>query len=419
MTLLRMAWLSVLNRRGSAMLTAAALGVSVALLLGVEKIRSETRTSFAATISGTDLIVGARGGAVQLLLYAVFRMGEPTANIRWESYRMIAEHPQVAWAVPISLGDSHRGFRVVGTSAEYFERYRFGAGRSLRFAAGGPFAHPLEAVLGAEVAARLGYRLGDAIVLTHGVARVGLQHHEEHPFRVVGILERTGTPVDQAVHVPLEGITAIHIGWETGTRIPGRSLPVERLEEVDLTPQAVTAVLVGMKSRLATFAFQRQINEYRGEPLMAVLPGVALQQLWSLVAVAENALFAVSACVALAGLFGMLATLLSTLRERRREMAILRSVGARPRTVFALLLLEAMGLTALGILLGLAMLYSGQWLLADWLALHHGLHLAWRMPSTWQFAIMGAVLAAGAIAGTLPALVAYRQTLTDGLSLRV
>lgn len=419
MTLLRMAWLSVLNRRGSAMLTAAALGVSVALLLGVEKIRSETRTSFAATISGTDLIVGARGGAVQLLLYAVFRMGEPTANIRWESYRMIAEHPQVAWAVPISLGDSHRGFRVVGTSAEYFERYRFGAGRSLRFAAGGPFAHPLEAVLGAEVAARLGYRLGDAIVLTHGVARVGLQHHEEHPFRVVGILERTGTPVDQAVHVPLEGITAIHIGWETGTRIPGRSLPVERLEEVDLTPQAVTAVLVGMKSRLATFAFQRQINEYRGEPLMAVLPGVALQQLWSLVAVAENALFAVSACVALAGLFGMLATLLSTLRERRREMAILRSVGARPRTVFALLLLEAMGLTALGILLGLAMLYGGQWLLADWLALHHGLHLAWRMPSTWQFAIMGAVLAAGAIAGTLPALVAYRQTLADGLSLRV
>lgn len=213
MTLLRMAWLSVLNRRGSAMLTAAALGVSVALLLGVEKIRSETRTSFAATISGTDLIVGARGGAVQLLLYAVFRMGEPTANIRWESYRMIAEHPQVAWAVPISLGDSHRGFRVVGTTAEYFERYRFGAGRSLRFAAGGPFAAPLEAVLGAEVASRLGYALGDAIVLTHGVARVGLQHHEEHPFRVVGILERTGTPVDQAVHVPLEGITAIHIGW--------------------------------------------------------------------------------------------------------------------------------------------------------------------------------------------------------------
>jgi putative ABC transport system permease protein len=418
MTLFRIAWLSLLNRRASGLLTAIAIGISVALLLAVEKIRSETRTSFAATISGTDLIVGARGGAVQLLLYAVFRIGEPTANIRWESFRMIAEHPQVAWAVPISLGDSHRGFRVVGTTADYFERYRFGAGRALRFAAGRSFAEPLEAVLGAEVAARLGHRVGDSIVLTHGVARVGLQHHEEHPFRIVGILERSGTPIDQAVHVPLEGISAIHIGWETGTRIPGRSLPVERLREVDLTPKSVTAVLVGMRSRLATFALQREINEHRGEPLMAILPGVALQQLWSLIGVAENALFAVSGCVALAGLFGMLATLLATLRERRREMALLRSVGARPRTIFALLLLEALGLTVAGVLLGLILLYGGQWLLADWLALRYGLHLALSLPSAWQLLILAGVLAAGIVAGTLPALVAYRQTLADGLSLR-
>jgi putative ABC transport system permease protein len=418
MTLLRIALASLLNRRYSAALTIAAIAVSVALLLGVEKVRTETRSSFAATISGTDLIVGARTGSIQLLLYSVFRIGEATNNISWQSYQEIAAHPQVAWTVPLSLGDSHRGFRVLGTTPEYFEHYRYGDRQLLAFAEGRRLEDIYDAVLGAQVAEELGYVLDQEITISHGIGAVSFAHHEEHPFRVVGILRRSGTPVDRTVHVTLEGIEAIHIGWETGARQPGATVDAEGARQRDLTPASVTAILVGMQSRLAIFGVQRQINEFRGEPLLAILPGVALQQLWGLVSVAENALFAVSACVVLAGLLGMLAALLTTLNERRREMAILRSTGARPLQIFGLLVFESMLLTVLGILAGLILLYAGLILGQELASARFGLYLAITPPSLWQWQLLGLVLGAGLAAGTLPAWLAYRHTVADGLTLR-
>ncbi len=418
MTLLRIAFASLLNRRYSAALTIAAIAVSVALLLGVEKVRTETRSSFAATISGTDLIVGARTGSIQLLLYSVFRIGEGTNNFSWQSFEEIAAHPQVAWAVPLSLGDSHRGFRVLGTTPQYFEHYRYGDRQPLAFAAGRAFDDLYDTVLGAQVATELGYVLGQEIVVAHGIGAVSFAQHEQHPFRVVGILERTGTPVDRAVHVTLEGIEAIHIGWESGALRPGAEVDADTARQRELVPTSITAAMIGMKSRLAIFNVQRQINEYRGEPLLAILPGVALQQLWGLVSVAENALFAISACVVLAGLLGMLAALLTTLNERRREMAILRSTGARPAQIFGLLVFESMLLTVLGILAGLMLLYGGLLLVQELAAARFGLYLAITVPSLWQWQLLGMVLGAGLLAGILPAWLAYRNTVADGLTLR-
>ena len=210
MRLLPLAARSLWNRRVAAALTVFAIGVSVALLLGVQKLRVEARESFASTISGTDLVVGARSGAVNLLLYSVFRIGDPTANLSWQSYQLVARHPDVAWTIPISLGDSHRGFRVMGTTGAYFEHYRYGNRRPLAFAAGAPFAALQEAVVGAEVARALGYTLGQEITIAHGIGEVSFAEHDDHPFRIVGILERSGTPVDRTVHVSLEAITAIH-----------------------------------------------------------------------------------------------------------------------------------------------------------------------------------------------------------------
>ncbi len=160
MPILTLALKSLLNRRFTALLTLLSIALSVALLLGVERVRSETRASFSSTISGTDLIVGARSGPVQLLLYSVFRIGNATNNISWQSYQDIAAHPKVAWTVPISLGDSHRGFRVLGTTPGYFDHYRYARDRRLEFAAGARFDDLFDAVLGAEVADALGYRTG-------------------------------------------------------------------------------------------------------------------------------------------------------------------------------------------------------------------------------------------------------------------
>ncbi|MCF6753455.1 ABC transporter permease [Stutzerimonas degradans] len=421
MYLLRLALASLNNRRFTALLTVSAIALSVCLLLAVERVRSETRASFASTISGTDLIVGARSGSVNLLLYSVFRIGNATNNIRWDSYQQLAGHPQVKWAIPLSLGDSHRGYRVLGTSPAYFQHYRFGRQQPLQLAEGRAFADdPFEVVLGAEVAQSLGYRLDERIVLAHGVAKVSLVQHDDKPFRVVGILRRTGTPVDRTLHINLAGMEALHVDWRGGVPARGAGrVSAEQARALDLQPQQITAVLLGLNSRIATFALQREINQYRGEPLLAVLPGIALQELWSLMGTAEQALFVVSLFVVLTGLIGMLTAILTSLNERRREMAILRSVGARPWHIAGLLVIEAFALALAGAALGLTLLYVSIAVAQAPLQQFYGLYLPFGWPSGYEWRLLGAILLAAVLMGAVPAWRAYRQSLTDGLSIRV
>lgn len=410
---------SLRNRWATATLSVFAIAVSVALLLGVEKIRNDARTSFANTISGTDLIVGARSGAIQLLLYSVFRIGNATNNISIESYRQIAADPQVAWTIPLSLGDSHRGYRVLGTNRDYFVHYRFGGKQQLTFAAGRPFEDVFDTVLGADVAKALGYRLGDPVVVSHGLGEAGISRHKDKPFRVAGILAKTGTPVDRTVHVSLEGIEAMHVDWRFGAPIPGKRIGADKVREMKLRPKAVTAVLVGLKSRLAVFSMQRKINEFRAEPLLAVLPGVTLQELWDLMRTAETALAIISAFVVVTGLLGMLTMLLAGLNERRREMAILRSVGARPAHIFGLFVAEAAFLTICGVLFGLALLYALLFTGRPLVDAHFGLFISIGLPTQRDLAILALILVAGFFAGIIPAYQAYRRSLADGMMVRV
>ncbi|UCO98833.1 ABC transporter permease [Metapseudomonas lalkuanensis] len=420
MYLLRLALASLANRRFTALLTVFAIALSVCLLLAVERVRTEARASFASTISGTDLIVGARSGSVNLLLYSVFRIGNATNNIRWDSFETISQDKRVKWAIPISLGDSHRGYRVMGTSAAYFDHYRFGRGQPLRLAEGKPFADMFEVVLGAEVAEALHYKLGDKLVLAHGVSSVSLVRHDDKPFTVVGILARTGTPVDRTLHISLAGMEALHVDWQNGVPARGAGkVSADQARAMDLQPRAITAFMLGLNSKIATFALQRQINEYRGEPLLAILPGVALQELWSLMGTAEKALFVVSLFVVLTGLIGMLTAILTSLNERRREMAILRSVGARPWHVGSLLVLEAFALALAGTVLGVGLLYLGIGLSQGYVQANYGLYLPLALPSPYEWTLLGAILAAALLMGVVPAWRAYRQSLADGLSIRL
>lgn len=420
MHLLRIALASLANRRFTALLTVFAIALSVCLLLAVERVRTEARASFASTISGTDLIVGARSGSVNLLLYSVFRIGNATNNIRWDSFETLARHPQVKWAIPLSMGDSHRGYRVLGTDTGYFDHYRYGRGQPLQLAQGKPFADLFEVVLGAEVADALNYQLGEQIVLAHGVATVSLSQHDDKPFRVVGILARTGTPVDRTLHISLAGMEALHADWQNGMPARGNAkVSAEQARDMHLKPKAITAVLLGLKSKVATFTVQRQVNEYRGEPLLAILPGVALQELWSLMGTAEKALFVVSLFVVLTGLIGMLTAILTSLNERRREMAILRSVGARPWHIAGLLVLEALALALAGAALGLALLYGGIAASQGWVQAQYGMYLPLALPSAYEWSLLGAILGAALLMGGVPAWRAYRQSLADGLSIRL
>ena len=416
MSIFSLALKSLSNRRLTAFLAILAIAISVTLFLGVEKVRSEAKSSFANTISGTDLIVGARSGSVQLLLYSVFRIGSATNNVTWESYRDIAARSDVDWIVPISLGDSHRQFRVMGTTTAFFEHYKYRQGRSLAVADGIIMDDLLDTVVGADVATTLGYQVGDPIVVAHGLA--SFSEHKDQPFRVSGILEKTGTPIDRTVVVSLKAIEAIHVDWESGAQKRGAATPADVLRNMALEPKAVTAALVGVKSRLQVFALQRSINEYSQEPLLAILPGVALQELWQIVGIAETALIAVSGMVVVTALIGMMATLFSSLNERRREMAIFRAMGARPQTILGMLVLEATLTAALGAVLGLVLLYIALLVGQPMIDRAFGLWISIDPPTLREMWVLLGVIIAGAIVSMLPALRAYSMSLADGMMVR-
>lgn len=417
MTLVRLAILSLAGRALTVGLTVVAIAISVTLFLGVEKLRHGAKASFADTISDTDLIMGARSGSVQLLLYSVFRIGNATNNVTWDAYQEIIAHPGIRWAVPISLGDSHRQFRVMGTTSEYFDRYRYRGGRALEFADGGIFDDLFDAVIGAEVAAQLGYALGDPIVVAHGLA--SFSEHRDTPFRISGVLARTGTPVDRTVIVSLEAIEAIHVDWQQGARKPGDPTPVQVIRQMDLRPRAITAAMLGVESRLQIFAVQRSINEYGGEPLLAILPGVALQELWGIVGIAETALVAVSAMVIVTALLGMTAMILSGLSARRRELAILRALGARPATLAGLLLIEAVLIAAAGAVLGVLLLYAGLLAMRPWLDSAYGIHIPITGLNLRELAVLGSVIAGAGVVSVIPGLRAYRMSLADGMMVKM
>lgn len=414
--MLELAWASLRSRALSVGLTVLVITLSVVLLLGVERVRTQAHEGFASTVSGTDLIVGARSGPVNLLLYSVFHIGDPTNNVSWQSYQELSALPQVKWAVPLSLGDSWRGYRVVGTSGGYFEHYRYGAGHALAFANGRPFDDLYDVVIGAEVAQAQKVGLGDQIVLAHGTGAVTLATHADKPFRVAGILQRTGTPVDSSLLVSLAAIEAIHVDWRSGVQLRSQSVSAARARHLDLTPTSITAFMLGLNSRIATFSVQRRINEYPDEAMLAILPGVTLQQLWQSLGMAERALQLISAMVVALGMVSLVALLVSTLQERRREMAILRATGARPGYIAGLLVVEAVATSAVACVLALALLVAASMAGRGWVLATFGLSITHVWPDGRELAWVAGVLAISAVAGLVPALLAYRRTLADGLS---
>jgi len=419
-SILGLAWRSLLNRKVSALLTVLAIALSVALFLGVEKARSAAKNGFDNTISGTELIVGAPSGQINLLLYSVFRLGNATAEISWPTYEAISERDDVAWAVPISLGDSHRGYRVLGTSEAYFDHYKYGQRQSLMMAEGQRFDDLFDAVIGSEVAKRLGYSIETPLILTHGLGAAGFNDHDDRPFRVAGILRPTGTPVDQTIHVSLEAITAIHVGWETGTRNPmADGLTEEMIRSFDLTPKTVTAIFVGLKNRATVLRTRRDLNTKMDEPLLAIIPGQALAELWEVMGTAERVLLAVSAFVIAVGLMSVLTSILTSLNERRREMSILRAVGARPGHIFVLLVAEAAALGGLGALMGVVLIQLILFIAAPVLSAQYGIALIGTGPGLIDLYTVGAVTVAAFILGLWPATTALRRSLADGLTVKV
>ena len=420
MSIALLALKSFRNRKFTTGLAITSITLSVALLLAVEILRNEAKTSFTNTISGTDLIVGARSSPVHLLLYSVFGIGSPTKNLEWSSYIEISHYPQIEWSIPISMGDTHKGFRVLGTDISYFEHYRYGRNRRLSMLEGAWNEHAEDAVLGAEAAASLGYRLGDKVIIAHGAGDKSFITHDDNPFQVAGVLERTGTPIDRTVIISLAGFDDMHQAWITAesdhVTDPLLGKHADTGPESD---RSISAFLLGLKSRAAAIGLQRSINQFESEPLSAILPGVALLELWEVVGLVDKTLFAVSIFVVIVGLCSMLIILMTSMNERRREMAILRSLGATPKHIFSLIVGEAIFITQSGIILGIVLVYGlvlfGQGLLTR----EFGLFITLNWFTINELYIVLMVSMCGFLIGLIPAIRAYRYSLNDGMTVNV
>ena len=414
MILFLLAFRSLRSRIVTTSLTIFSIALSVMLLVGVDRVREGTQKGFEGTLSHVDLVVGARGGSLPLLLYSVFHIGTANNDISYASYEHFKNHPAVKWTIPFSLGDSFHGYRVVATDDNFYDHYQYRGGRSIAFSTGTRAEGIFDAVLGSEVAKRLGMKAGQQLVLTHGIEGSFL-NHKDKPFTVVGILSPTATPVDRAIYITLYGDEAMHLGWEHGAP-PLQEIPASQIRKQDLHIDQISAFLLATKSRISTLLLQREINTYTPEPLTAIIPAYTLEDLWSVLSYADVALSLVSVAVLIVGLLAMLTALYTALNERRREVAVLRAVGLHARQIFGLFVLESTLISAAGMIAGLSCAYLLIFLLRAPIENTYGIPLTVVGLSSRVVLYMAAVVVAGALLGCIPAIRAYRNALVDGLT---
>ena len=402
---LRIAIQSALARRGALLIMVLSTAISVAILLGVFKIRDDTKTSFSNAISGVDLVVGAKGSPTELILYSVFHIGRASNTIPASLEKTLVDLRQVAWVVPVQLGDSYRNYPVVGTSIEFFKRVK-AQGRHLQLAQGSALSDPhlFDVVLGHAVAKNTQHRIGEQIAISHGSGSGPKQDHSNSPFRIIGILEANGTPIDNAVFISTNAFDALHDIADSG------------LQFARLNPDSqASAFFIGLKDRGSVFSVRRQIDSLPNS-LMAVMPGVALDELWSSMEIAENALLLIALGVLITTILGITATLLVSLESRRRELAIFRAVGAKPYQLLSLILAEAFMVCVIGILLGWSLLQLIILTTNDHLRKEWGVVSEPSLPNIHDGLALLYLVLVVLISASIPAIKAYRMALSEGLN---
>ncbi len=414
--MISLAFASMRARLFPIMLVIMALTSSMALLLSVDRIKVATQNGFNQSLSGVDLILGPRGSGIELMLYTVFHLGKPTNNITTETFKEIAQDPKIDWAVPIALGDSHRGYRVISTTSEYFERLKFAGNQSLQFTEGGAFKELKEVVIGSTVADALGYTVGTSMFVTHGSGSLG-ELHDDYAFQVSGILAPTGTPTDQAIFVSLEGYEFIHLGWTNGSQaISLENIDVRQIPKEHLYPQTITAAYLGLSSKLGLFQVARSINEYNEEAVSAIIPGVALAELWSIVGSIDSVFKLLTWLIIGISIIAMMTMTMTALESRTREMTILRSLGATPLHLSSMILAEIALISSFSVLLAVGLVRLMTWVSIDLLSEWAGIRTELIWITMNELLILGLIVLAGLFASLLPAGMIYKRSLHRGFS---
>ncbi len=440
MTTWRIAWQYLWSRKLTTGMTILSVALGVGLITAVLTLYDETRKRFEEEGQFFDIVVGAKGSPLQLTLSSVYFMDTPTGNILYSDYELLRDHEDVAHAFPIGLGDTYAGHRIVGTSREFFDAMgdlHTGQARPpFELAEGRYFENELEAVVGALAARQTGLGIGDTFVGTHGfmeMPRDFAHLHDDHPYTVVGVLEPTGTPNDRAIFCALEDIWRIHDeeshnGHDHGhghdhSHGHGAPNPEEAAagadpagDGFDLTAEQVTSVLVILESPALRFQFRQWINENLNA--MAAIPVNEIRDLYDrFLGTAQAVLLRVGYLVVVVSAISILIGLYLSILQRRRDLAIMRALGASAPEIVGSILIEALIVTLLGIGAGWVLGNAVAWIVGLQLVHQYGLYIeSFGAPVSEAFTAYALVALAGLVAGILPAYQAYRADVARDLA---
>ena len=400
MKTIALAWRFLWSRPLSAGLNLLLLSLGLASLSFVLLASHQIDKAFERDLAGIDVVVGAKGSPMQLILSGVFHIDAPTGNVPLAAVKQLEQHPQVAQLIPISLGDSYRGFRIVGSTPDYLRHYR------VAFAQGGIWGAPMQAVLGAQVAAQTGLKVGDRFAGSHGLAGGG-DSHGQTPYVVSGVLAPGGSVLDRLVLTALDSVWQVHED-HSALDADDRKLMEDERE--------VTLALIRYRTPLAAVTFPRFVNSTT--EMQAAAPALEITRLLKLIGVGTDVLRALAGVLLLTAGLSVFIALWSAVRERRADLALLRMLGAPPRKVAALLLCEALWLallaTLIGVLAGQELMAALAWFLQlDKSVLISGLAWPAELWSVPALAVGVALLSA-----LLPAWEAYRANVFELLQSR-
>jgi putative ABC transport system permease protein len=387
------------------------------LLLSIERIQNGTKQSFNYSISGVDSVIGPRSSSIALVLYTIFHIGKPTNNITYETFKYLKERKDIDWIVPIALGDSYDEFRVIATNSDYFKKIKFGDNNQITFDKGNNSLELNNTIFGADVAKKLNSNIGDKINIVHGSnADMGIEH-DDFSFELSGILSKTGTPIDKLVFINLQGYELVHLGWKSGKKI--FSLKNQDLATIDtsqLIPKTITAAFVGLKSKLTIFNFQKDMREYQEEPISAVIPSIALSELWSIVGVVDKGFKLLSWIVIIISLIAMITLIINSLENRKREMLIYRANGASPLDLSLMVVIEAIFIGLVSIILALIFVFLISYFASSQLSINFGVSANFSFLTANEATILSIILLAGVLSSLVPAFITYRNNLNQTFS---
>ncbi|HZE96314.1 MAG TPA: ABC transporter permease [Planctomycetota bacterium] len=397
MSLWKIVLKNIRQRRLSSTLTAASIAIGVAIVIAVLALRAQTQEGFRQSAFGYELVVGPkRLGALQLVLNTVYHMETSPGNIPWSRYRELEAHKAVAAAVPISVGDSFRGARIVGTTPQFFTAFNYAVdGACFRFdpdrleqaMAGKEAEGAFEAVAGA----RSGLRIGDTFRPSHGVDATGDAHAEK--WTVVGVMAPTGTPNDRAIFINLDSFYEIRDHRQSS---------------------GISAVIVKTKGGSSADRLQYDLNQL--PDVMAASPAAVMAEFFGKFDWIPLLFLAIASLVVVMAGVSIFVAIYNSMSERRRPIAILRALGARRSSVLAIILMESLALCAAGAVGGLLLGHLLTAVAGAALSARSGIPMSAVALAPEEFAVLGGVLLLGALAGLLPALQAYRTDIADGLS---